>query len=49
MATQPRVSPPEASTGNIVRDSALGLVPETLEPYIGAQSRAVGRWPPVRC
>jgi alkylhydroperoxidase family enzyme len=34
MATQPRVSPPEVSTGNIVRDSALGLVPETLEPYM---------------
>jgi alkylhydroperoxidase family enzyme len=34
MATRPRVSPPDVSTGNIVRDSALGLVPETLEPYM---------------
>ena len=34
--TQPRVSLPDdwQSTGNIVRDSTMGLVPETLEPYL---------------
>ena len=31
---KPRVSTPESRTGNIVRDSSLGLVPETLEPYL---------------
>lgn len=34
MGSRPRVSPPTGGTGNIVRDSALGLVPETLDAYL---------------
>jgi alkylhydroperoxidase family enzyme len=34
MSKQPRVSNHFAKTGNIVRDSALGLVTETIEPYL---------------
>ncbi|TXS92904.1 carboxymuconolactone decarboxylase family protein [Parahaliea maris] len=34
MASQPRVTAPQQQTGNIVRDSALGLVPETLDKYM---------------
>lgn len=34
MASQPRVSNTQAPTGNIIRDSALGLVPETLDNYM---------------
>lgn len=30
----PRVGAPKTKTGNVIRDSALGLVPETLEPYV---------------
>ena len=33
MATRPRVTAPNRNTGDVLRDSALGLVPETLEPY----------------
>jgi len=40
MATAARVSPPQSSTGNVIRDSSLGLVPETLEPYL-ALNRAL--------
>lgn len=34
MATNPRVKPPAKQTGNIIRDSSLGLVPETLDAYM---------------
>lgn len=30
----PRVASPAKKTGNIIRDSSLGLVPETLDPYL---------------
>ncbi|MBT4520939.1 MAG: carboxymuconolactone decarboxylase family protein [Halieaceae bacterium] len=40
MTTKARVSPPDNPTGNIIRDSNLGLVPETLESYM-ALNRAV--------
>ena len=33
MPSKPRVQQPQGNTGNLLRDSALGLVPETLEPY----------------
>lgn len=33
MASRPRVKAPERQTGDVLRDSALGLAPETLEPY----------------
>lgn len=33
MATKPRVKAPHKNTGDVLRDSALGLVPQTLEPY----------------
>ena len=35
MATQARVTNTQQPTGNIIRDSALGLVPETLASYMG--------------
>lgn len=36
--SKPRVTrTPEAQTGNVVRDSALGLVPETVEAYLRLQ------------
>jgi alkylhydroperoxidase family enzyme len=34
MATRPRVQGPDSDTGNLIRDSALGLVPETLPHYL---------------
>lgn len=34
MTSQPRVTNPAEPTGNIIRDSALGLVPETLGKYM---------------
>ena len=34
MTASPRVRNPNAPTGNMIRDSALGLVPETLQPYM---------------
>jgi alkylhydroperoxidase family enzyme len=34
MATKARASPPATRTGNVIRDSALGLVPETVEEVI---------------
>ena len=34
MTSQPRVSAPKKQTGNVIRDSALGLSPETLGPYV---------------
>lgn len=34
MSSQPRVSAPKKQTGNVIRDSALGLSPETLVPYV---------------
>ncbi|MFT4614208.1 MAG: alkylhydroperoxidase family enzyme [Bacteroidia bacterium] len=34
MSSKPRAFNPAAPTGNMIRDSALGLVPETLEPYM---------------
>lgn len=33
MATRPRVKAPPENSGDVLRDSALGLVPQTLEPY----------------
>ena len=35
MASQPRVTNTQEPTGNIIRDSALGLVPETMDNYMG--------------
>lgn len=34
MTSAARVSPPAGSTGNVIRDSALGIVPETLDHYL---------------
>lgn len=34
MAGKARVQAPESSTGNVIRDSALGIVPETLARYL---------------
>lgn len=34
MSNQPRVSANPSKTGNVVRDSALGLVTETVDPYL---------------
>jgi alkylhydroperoxidase family enzyme len=34
MGTKARASPPAQRTGNVIRDSALGRVPETLEQII---------------
>ncbi|WOK35248.1 carboxymuconolactone decarboxylase family protein [Sphingomonas sp. C3-2] len=34
MSPEPRVSPPGTETGNVIRDSALGLVPETVSEII---------------
>jgi alkylhydroperoxidase family enzyme len=34
MSSKPRVTPPASTGGNIISDSALGLVPETLVPYM---------------
>ena len=34
MATSARVAPPDSDTGNLIRDSSLGLVPETLPHYL---------------
>jgi alkylhydroperoxidase family enzyme len=33
MGAMARVSGPKTQTGNVIRDSALGLVPETLDTY----------------
>lgn len=40
MSTSMRVNPPTKQSGDVIRDSALGLVPETLSAYIPL-SRAV--------
>jgi len=34
MTSGARVSSPGGNTGNVIRDSALGIVPETLEHYL---------------
>ena len=34
MTTKARVHAPQSDTGNLIRDSALGLVPETLPHYL---------------
>ena len=34
MTGKPRVQSPDSDTGNLIRDSALGLVPETLPHYL---------------
>lgn len=34
MTSAARVSPPSGNTGNVIRDSALGIVPETLDHYL---------------
>ena len=34
MGSKPRVTARPAASGNVVRDSALGLVPETLDAYM---------------
>ena len=34
MAINARVHAPDSDTGNLIRDSALGLVPETLQHYL---------------
>lgn len=38
MANIARVSAPETNTGNVIRDSAMGLVPETVEHIIALNS-----------
>ncbi|MCX2980935.1 carboxymuconolactone decarboxylase family protein [Halieaceae bacterium IMCC14734] len=38
MASKPRVTAPEQKTGNVVRDSSLALVPETLDPYLAVNA-----------
>ena len=45
MATQPRVTNTQAFTGNIIRDSALGLVPETLDNYMELNGEIWGGGP----
>ena len=39
MSSQLRVTVPREHTGNSIRDSALGLVPETVEPLIALNER----------
>lgn len=39
MSGQPRAVNPGEPTGNMIRDSALGLVPETLEHYLELNRR----------
>ncbi len=39
MSGQPRAVNPQEPTGNMIADSALGLVPETLEPYLELNRR----------
>lgn len=34
MSSKPRVTNNQTPTGNVIRDSALGLAPETLTPYV---------------
>ncbi len=34
MTSAARVSPPAGNSGNVIRDSALGIVPETLDHYL---------------
>ena len=34
MSGKPRVHSPDSDTGNLIRDSALGLVPETLQHFM---------------
>ncbi|MDP4917573.1 MAG: hypothetical protein NWR12_07630, partial [Haliea sp.] len=34
MGSTARVQAPARNTGNVIRDSALGVVPGTLEPYL---------------
>ena len=38
MASKARVQAPQSDSGNLIRDSALGLVPETLEHYLPLNS-----------
>jgi len=47
MSGRPRASNRNTPTGNMIRDSALGLVPETLESYL-ALNRAVWESGPLR-
>jgi alkylhydroperoxidase family enzyme len=39
MSTRLRVAVPSTQTGNVIRDSALGRVPETVDPLIELNSR----------
>src|SRR4030095_16711182 len=39
MSSQLRAAVPREQTGNSIRDSALGLVPETVEPLIALNER----------
>jgi alkylhydroperoxidase family enzyme len=39
MPSKPRASPPDILTGNVMRDSALGRVPDTLEQIIDLNRR----------
>lgn len=41
MAEGSRVGTPEHTTGHVIRDSSLGLVPETLQPILDLQD---GMW-----
>ena len=45
MSTQARVTNTSATTGNMVRDSALGLVPETLDHYMELSREIWGAGP----
>ncbi len=46
MASQARVSPPAQQSGHVVRDSALGRVPETVDAFV-ALNRDVWRRGPL--
>lgn len=39
MASQPRVGTPGTDTGHVIRDSSLGLVPETLDAMLALQDQ----------
>lgn len=47
MAGRPRAKNPQQSTGNMIADSALGLVPETLPAYL-AMNRAIWESGPLK-
>jgi len=50
MASRPRATNPQTSTGNMIADSALGLVPETLSAYMALNRKIweCGPLPPAQ-